>query len=279
MVDEVEVTRLAREWRSTVERHESQAARVREWQPRYDRWGALAEVFSPGPATEDIRAVLGQVEAGETWMDVGCGAGRFVAHLATKAGRVLGVDSSPGMTEALRESAKDRGLDNVKVLPAAPWPIEEVGEPVDVVLSAHVLYFVTDVVPFVRGMEAHARRRCVVVLGDEAGSLPPFDAWYAVHQEPLSRLPAVAEFEELMAARGIALERVDVPVNRGADADEDADAVLSVLAEMCLLTQESPKLRRLREWFDEQQQAAGSMPPVQAMRNLAVLSWTPPAKE
>lgn len=276
LVDEAEVTRLAARWRGIVELQQSQEARVREFQPRYDRWAPLASLFAPGDLTPDIEAVVELVQEGETWLDVGCGAGRFAAHLATRAGTVLCNDSSSGMTEALREAARERSLDNIKVLPAAPWPVENVGGDVDVVFSAHVLYFVTDIVPFLKGMEAQARRRCVVLIGDEAGSLPPGDAWYAAHHEPMSRLPALDEFTELMEARGIKLDVQDVPMHPNWADGLDPEEAFAMLRNRCHLREEdSPKARRLRQWFDEQREATGKNPPLMAMQRRAICSWDP----
>ena len=277
MTDEADVTRLASAWRSKLELQESQASRVREYQPPYDHWAPLAEMFSPGPVTPDIETVLAAVEPEETWLDIGCGAGRFTAHLAERAGRVVAVDGSAAMTERLREAARERGLENVNVLPASPWPLETVGEPVDVAFSSHVLYFVPAIMPFLLGMEAHARRRCFVLLGDEAGSLPPEEAWRAAHDEPMSRLPALDDFEALTRARGIDLQVKDVPIAEPAE-EPDPEQVFTMLRSKCLLREDSPKAVRLRRWFDEQREATGKTPSLMAMRRMALCSWEPPSE-
>jgi SAM-dependent methyltransferase len=275
--DGEELMRRAAAWRSAVEQQESQAARVREFQPPFDTWAPLAGMFKPGPVTGDVDAVLRLASPDETWLDVGCGAGRIAAHLAGKVKRVLALDSSPAMANALREAAAERALENVKVLPAAPWPLdlESVGEPIEVVLSSHVIYYVPDVMRFIEGMERHAQKRCVMVLGDEAGSLPPEEAWRAAHHEPMSHLPALDRFHELMQQRGIALQVDEVPPGSPQE-PPSPDEVFAVLARRCLLRDDSPKFHRLRKWFDEQREATGKVPPVMAMRRVAVCSWEPP---
>ncbi len=98
---------------------------------------------------------------------------------------MLAQDGSPAMAARLAELVAERELENVNVLGAAPWPMAELPEPVDVAFSAHVLYYVSSPVPFVDAMEAQATRLCVVMLGDVAGSLPPDDAWLVAHGDLL----------------------------------------------------------------------------------------------
>ena len=271
------VTDAAVLWRQKVERSESQQARLREYQPMADPWSPLTAMFSPGQAGPDVQAVVELVEPGETWLDIGSGAGRITVHLAAKAGRVLAQDGSPAMAARLAELVAERETENVNVLGAAPWPMAELPEPVDVAFSAHVLYYVPSPVPFVDAMEAHAKRLCVVMLGDVAGSLPPDDAWFATHGEPLAPLPALDDFLDLLKARGIAPDVREVEVGgAGVLGKLDADQALKVLGSRCLVTPGSAKFDRLRAWVHEQS-AAGNVPNPMAMRRIALVSWAPPS--
>lgn len=273
---ETEVTRQASVWQAMMEHHESQASRVREYPGAYDHWASLTRLFEPGAVTPDVEAVLNLVEPGETWMDTGAGAGRITIPVAGKAGRVVANDSSAGMTERLREIAAERGIENLRVLPAAPWPLLDLPEPVDVVFSAHVLYFVHQVMPFIEAMEKHARRMCVVLLGDEAGSLPPYDAWKAAHGENMVRLPALGEFESLMQARGIRYELTEIPLVTAPP--QDLTDLLHVLMRRCLVREDSDKAAKLQAWFEEQHASTGAPPPMMAMQRMALIRWAPPAK-
>ena len=61
---------------------------------------------------------LGPIRAGETVLDLGCGAGAdacIAALLVGSQGRVVGVDATPAMVEKARCSAQLAGLANVEV--------------------------------------------------------------------------------------------------------------------------------------------------------------------
>lgn len=273
-----DVTDAAVLWRQKVERSEAQQARLREYQPMADPWSPLTGMFSPGNAGPDVEAVLELVEPGETWLDIGSGAGRITVHLAAKAGRVLAQDGSPAMAARLGEVVAERELENINVLGAAPWPMADLPGPVDVAFSAHVLYYVPSPVPFLDAMEAHASRLCVVMLGDVAGSLPPDDAWFAAHGEPLAPLPALDDFLALLKARGIEPDVREVAVGGAGVLGRtlDADQALKVLASRCLVTPGSVKFDQLRDWVHEQS-AAGQVPNPMAMRRIALVSWATPS--
>ena len=48
--------------------------------------------------------------AGRRTLDVGCGEGRLTRHLASLGHRVVGIDASPTLIDAARESAPDMEL-------------------------------------------------------------------------------------------------------------------------------------------------------------------------
>jgi SAM-dependent methyltransferase len=84
----------------------------------YDRQ-ALDDL--PAGATESFAGVgnplsLGEVRAGETVLDLGCGAGLdsiLAARRVGPAGRVIGVDMTAAMVEKARRNARDAGVTNV----------------------------------------------------------------------------------------------------------------------------------------------------------------------
>ena len=85
----------------------------------------------------DLAGLTGQ----ETIADIGCGNGIYLAGLARRghAGRLLGVDLSPGMLAATRATAPDAGL---LVGDAAALPLAD--GVTDVSLAPHMLYHVPD---------------------------------------------------------------------------------------------------------------------------------------
>ena len=175
-------------------------------------------MFRADPTRTDdpvLAALLARVEAGDTWLDIGAGAGRFALpiarRLAPSGGSVVAVDPSVSMLEAAREIAAEHDIENLRTIEAR-WPPSRgavVDDPahlatlrVDVALIAHVGYDVEAIGPFLDAMEAAARRELIAVLMDQmpASAADPF--WPPVHGEPRIGLPALSEFVELLRARG-----------------------------------------------------------------------------
>ena len=111
---------------------------------------ALARV--PDATVESFAGVanpfsLGAIAAGETVLDLGCGAGTdllIAAQMVGPAGRAIGVDMTRAMVERARQTAREMGLDNVEVHEGL---IERVPVPdasVDVVTSNGVIDLVPD---------------------------------------------------------------------------------------------------------------------------------------
>jgi arsenite methyltransferase len=90
---------------------------------------------------------LGRVEAGETVLDLGCGAGTdllIAAQMAGPEGRAIGVDMTPAMLERARESAVAMGLGNVELVQCMIESVAVADASVDVVISNGVLDLVPD---------------------------------------------------------------------------------------------------------------------------------------
>ena len=101
--------------------------------------------------------------AGGTVLDVGCGGGRAAMALVPPATRVIGVDEQQKMLDRFTVAALERGVPAETFL--GFWPQEAPRTPAaDVVVCHHVVYNVADLVPFVRALATHARRRVVIEL-------------------------------------------------------------------------------------------------------------------
>jgi arsenite methyltransferase len=91
---------------------------------------------------------IGPIEAGETVLDIGCGAGMdllLAARRTGPTGRVIGVDMTPAMIERAKRAALACGLwQNVEIRRgvAEELPVESAS--VDVVISNGVLNLSTD---------------------------------------------------------------------------------------------------------------------------------------
>jgi len=118
-----------------------------------------ADVESLPPSTVESFAgtgnpfVLGRLRAGETVVDVGCGAG-FDTLLAARqvgpAGRVIAVDMTPAMLDKTSLAAKELGLENVdaRLGFAEELPVES--GVADVVISNGVINLCPDKVQVMR---------------------------------------------------------------------------------------------------------------------------------
>ena len=90
---------------------------------------------------------IGQIQAGETVLDIGCGAGMDLLLAARRAGpegRAIGVDMTDAMVERARNSAAAAGLSQVEVRKgdATALPVDDGS--VDVVSSNGVLNLVPE---------------------------------------------------------------------------------------------------------------------------------------
>jgi SAM-dependent methyltransferase len=169
-----------------------------------DRWEPFSSFFKADPRRTDdmeVNRLAQEVTAATTLLDVGAGAGRFALPLALRCKQVTAVEPSPSMGETLRHLAAEVGIDNVTLV-ASPWDEAEV-EPADVVLSAHVIYSIEDIGPFVMKLAAHARQQVCMptFMRPPRARYAPFWPW--VHGEDKQELPGAAELMQVLWELGI----------------------------------------------------------------------------
>jgi len=199
-------------WAARVRTNRDQVERIREIPDGTDFYAPVNSLFRADPTRTDdpvLGALLGLVRSGETWLDVGAGAGRYALPIARaldpSGGSVVALDASPSMLEGLLEVAEDYAIENVRTIEAR-WPPADgaAALPVeaDVALIAHVGYDIEAIGPFLDALEAAAGRLCVAVLMARvpAAAADPF--WPPVHGESRVSLPALPDFVELLEARG-----------------------------------------------------------------------------
>jgi len=90
---------------------------------------------------------LGPIAAGETVLDLGCGAGTdllIAAQMAGPGGRAIGIDMTAAMTDRARASAREMGLDNVELHEGLIETLPLGDESIDVVISNGVIDLVPD---------------------------------------------------------------------------------------------------------------------------------------
>ena len=201
-------------WADRVRANREQVDRVREVPDGTDFYAPVRSMFRADPTRVDdpvLARLLAIVRAGDTWLDVGAGAGRFALPIARalepSGGSVVALDASASMLEAAREIAVEYGIANVRTIEARWPPDEAVAADVgtafaDVVLIAHVGYDVEAIGPFVDALESAARRELVAVLMEQMPASAADAFWPPVHGETRAALPALADFIELLVARG-----------------------------------------------------------------------------
>ena len=130
-----------------------------------ERWRGVARKLDGGGKQDPdplLDHVLARLTPEMTVLDVGAGIGRWTLPMARRVRRVTAVEPLLGMRQVLVERATAQGVANLDVLDA-PWLTAQV-PPHDAVVAAHATYTTTDLLGFVRKMEACARRSCYLVL-------------------------------------------------------------------------------------------------------------------
>jgi 2-polyprenyl-3-methyl-5-hydroxy-6-metoxy-1,4-benzoquinol methylase len=192
-------------WAARIRADHDQVDRCREVEDPSDFYGPHAKRFAQDPHRTDepaLDALLSMVEAGDTWLDIGAGGGRYSLPLALKSERVHAVDPSPSMLAALREGAAEHGIGNIDITEGT-WPPSDGDLPrADVALMAHVGYDIEGFGAFLDAAEAAVSRRCIVVMRASRSTTPSELLWQGIHGEPRLRLPMLSELLVLLLARG-----------------------------------------------------------------------------
>lgn len=221
---------IAADWASRVRANAEQVDRVRTEADEPDFYAPVTRMFVVDPARRDdpvLDALLALARPGETWLDIGAGAGRYALPLARVVGRVVAVDPSASMLTALGAGASKAGIMNVEAVEGR-WPPDPTlrtrlgPDPIaDVAMIAHVGYDHAMISPFVDAMEASARRTCVAVLMVESPASIAAPFWRFVHGAERATLPALPAFVELLSARGAQPEVRTVGSERRGWSDRD----------------------------------------------------------
>lgn len=266
-------------WRAIVGEHHALMERLGE-PPPDDVWEPAAQGFRPreGELDPEIPVYEELLRPSDVWMDIGAGGGRFTVPLAQRVERVVAVEPSAAMRVALGDAIAAEHLSNVRVVEGA-WPPESGGaasEPVDVVLAANVLYTVLDIEQFLDAMEQHARRLCVVLLGDRGRGPVWLPIWEGLYDEPQVPLPGLREFVALLGARDRRYEvrTVELPPARPGPLER----AQRLARRMLYVVEGSDRDRRLGELLMEHYGMADGLVMTPARRRYnAVVSWAPAA--
>lgn len=236
-------------WQHLVRTREEQWERLGILKPGGDFWTRRAAQFarfSRGVRRDDpvIERVLTQLPASDgRVLDVGAGAGRYAVPLAELGARVVAVEPNREMARLLRDEATEREVD--VTVEEAEWPGAELrAGSAEVVLCAHVVYPIADVVPFIRALDRAAR--CAVVMVARLGQPDEVVANFfsAAHGEERAPMPTLVELHNLLLQLGIpasvTLHPFEVRWNH-----PDADHAVEDAAMRVGITPDSPQYARL----------------------------------
>ncbi len=207
-------TSAAKRWAETVRAEHDQADRVRSDDPNTDHWKKLAHRFEPATREkafndETFVAISKFVNASDTVLDVGAGAGRLAVPLAERCVHVTAVEPSEAMQSRLQEQANAWGLENLSIV-TSTWEDAEV-EPADVVVCAHVVYTVEDISGFLNKLTTHSRREVLIVVFEEPAMANYFELWNLVYGEKRIQLPSLNELKEVLTELGVTLLAEPLP--------------------------------------------------------------------
>ncbi len=203
----------ARRHDGMVAAREAQYQRTRGRQP--DTWGAIASRFRADPQREldpFLERLASFLRPDDVLVDIGGGAGRNSLPMASRCREVINVEPSPGMLAEFRASASEAGITNARAVHSG-W-MEGEGVEGDVLLAAHVTYFVPQIEPFIEKLENACRRR---VIFDVLTVPPPNQStgfFRLVCGEEQALVPGPEELLAVLDEMGIAPEVIEIgPAN------------------------------------------------------------------
>jgi 2-polyprenyl-3-methyl-5-hydroxy-6-metoxy-1,4-benzoquinol methylase len=245
-------------WADRVRRNREQVDRLREAPDGADFYASVSSIFRDDPDRNGdsvLDALRSHARAGDTWLDIGAGAGRYALPLARTVRRVIAIDPSRSMLGGLREGLMEHAIHNVEVIEGR-WPeVARANEalarelPVDVALIAHVGYDVEGIGPFLDAMEAAAKRECIAILMERSPATLAEAFWPPIHGEQRIALPALPAFVDLLRARGRepSVDVVETSRRRWASREE----VEPFVRRQTWVAPGSAKDRRMQELLDE----------------------------
>ena len=213
-------------WRNRVETHHAQSIKAQgeSWSSG-DFWRPFASAFRSDPHRTDdpiLNALIRRLDDGQTALDVGGGAGRFALPLALRCDHVTVVEPSESMVSELRVAADEAGIGNLTVVQES-WEEAEV-QPAGIALCSHVVYGATDIEPFIRKLESHAKEQVLMLMFMDSPQAKLSPLWERVHGEERVDLPALPQLLEVLWELEIFpdLEMVKTATHMGFENRDDA---------------------------------------------------------
>ena len=272
--------RASTRWRRLVQARLGEMEELRPGQgaigPAF--WSSRARRFAAGmDGTAERDPFLARVRRATdrrcVVLDVGAGSGRFALALAPRAAEVVAVDSSPAMLDQLSKRARRLRVTNVRRV-VGRWEDVDVA-PADVAICSYVLPLVAEVSPFLRKLDAHARRRAFLYMGAASLDLLLDPMWRHFHGGPRRPGPTYLDAVDVLGELGITtdVEVVEVPVRARF---KSLGAAVKSYRDQLFLPDGPGVGRELRSLLSSWLVAGadGFRPPVRTMPS-AIVSWGP----
>ncbi|HEX5018295.1 MAG TPA: class I SAM-dependent methyltransferase [Actinomycetes bacterium] len=242
------------------------------WALPVSRFAARADrmVDAPsGPSFERAVEVL-RGDPGSV-LDVGSGAGAaslpLAGPLAAHATSITAVDSKPEMLQAFSERAEELGVAHATV--EGIWPdVASDMSPHDVVVVHHVVYNVSDIVPFVRALDQVGRRRVVLELPTHHPLTWMGPLWQQFHGITRPTQPIAGDLVEILSALELADVTAEYWTTRTeagfpSDPAQRLEVADLVAQRLCLPSSRAQDVADALEHVDRDD------------RDLVTVSWTP----
>ena len=170
-----------------------------------DSWGGVSARqfrFDPDRVMDGNLAVIASyVRPDDAVVDVGGGAGRVCLPLSRLCREVVNVEPSPGMGAEFQSSADEAGITNVRLVSAS---LADANAPNgDIVFTADVTYFVSNIAEFVRQMEAAAARRVMITIWSEPPPNRRAKLFHLIYGEEQKIFPGQAQLLPVLWDMGI----------------------------------------------------------------------------
>lgn len=253
MTEAVEPIDHVQRWRDLVaaRREQHDAVCAAQGRTTDDYWARRAEGFrkfvqeAGRQADPFIECILKQLRPEDTVLDVGAGTGRHTMALAGEARHVTALDPSAAMLGFLREDIESRKLANVDVIEGG-WPDAAADAPeVDVIISAHVLYPVEDIVSFLQAFDRKSKRLCFLHLMTWQPWFDQIQLWETVHGEARRPQPTYIDVVNVLRQLGC-FANVEIAWTEMPRSFDDIDDAMDRFAESIAVGEDEERSAKLR---------------------------------
>ena len=253
MTEAVEPIDYVQRWRDLVaaRREQHDAVCAAQGRTTDDYWARRAEGFrkfvqeAGRQADPFIECILKQLRPENTVLDVGAGTGRHTMALAGEAKHVTALDPSAAMLGFLREDIESRKLVNVDVIEGG-WPDAAADAPeVDVIISAHVLYPIEDIVSFLQAFDRKSKRLCFLHLMTWQPWFDQIQLWETVHGEARRPQPTYIDVVNVLRQLGC-FANVEIAWTEMPRSFDDIDDAMDRFAESIAVGEDEERSAKLR---------------------------------